>query len=694
MLYPFQEKFLNGQNDRSILAYETGCLHPDTEIADVFSGETHTVRQWCELGKGFYVTAYDTSAKRFVFAKANRPVPFYVSRFYRFQLQGGASISVTPKHRFLVSESHGGIWKTAEELARSYALLQGLTPSEHVFLQHHTSSSCHPLSIVGNNLSLLPLSVQRLMNRVLDYLYRCSNHCHQCGRQLHEEAGICPSASPSQDGAHALYFYDSCTGGQERISNDTKYSCSSSRLLNHLSKNSSSHHCDKRQVFDQQHQVFLGCTRLYENLLRTYHLFSCKIVQIRIKISTALHRVLYSLMYSTRDVGIVKVDTLETLDVYYDFHVPKYENYVLSGVINHNTGKNYVAELWLEQKDRKRNAVVICPKQVRKRWKEKTPFATVYSFEDFKKCDPPENPSAVIIDEADCVASPLFVAKLRSKRTEKVYEYLMKNEPDILLLTATPVRSSPWNMHTLLVLAKLVPPESWKEYRAKYFSLENKPFLPRPAWMPKNEWRREMQALIDRYTHTALMSDIVDLPDETHDVIELEPPMYDKNDEWEPMAQFVADHRLEQLSKLDEILKISRGYRKILVVARYTEQIDTFAAKLKDRPVYVLDGRTRDQEATIRDAEADPECCLIMQSSVSAGFELPSFSLMIYASMDFSVRNYIQSKGRIKRINALKPVRYVYMLGGRCDRAVYDNVMAGRDFVPAHYLHVRATQEV
>lgn len=359
------------------------------------------------------------------------------------------------------------------------------------------------------------------------------------------------------------------------------------------------------------------------------------------------------------------------------------------------TGKSFAAKEWLKQGTRDKNAVVICPKQIRSQWKQDAPNATVYSFEDFKKNTPPSHPSAIIVDEADAMASPLFVAKLRSQRTEKLYTYTQQYpQTPVLLLTATPVRSSPWNMHTLLVLAHIKGPETWREYQRTYFELQHKPFLPRPAWFPKANWRTEMQKLIDKYTHVALMKDIVDLPPETHEVIKLKSPNYEENNEWEPMAQFVADHRLEQLQKVATIKEIAKGYRKAIVVAHYTEQIESLQKELsKERQTFVLEGRTKDPSGTITRAEADGECFLIIQASISAGFELPSFSVMIFASMGYSVRNYVQMKGRIRRINALKPVKYYYLLGGKADRAVYNNVKAGLDFIPSHYRNVQTTEE-
>ena len=361
------------------------------------------------------------------------------------------------------------------------------------------------------------------------------------------------------------------------------------------------------------------------------------------------------------------------------------------------TGKSHVARLWIRHPSRTAGPVIVCPKQIKSDW---SPHARTYTFEEFKKAsanhDLPSKPTAIVVDEADMMASPLFEAKKRSQRTEALYNYIMENpQADVLLLTATPVRSSPANMHTLLVLARLVPAtkECWLRYRDKYYALTNMPYLPRPAWLPKPGWQKMMQPLIDKYCYTALMQDLVDLPPETHEVIKLKEPNYEENEEWEPAKQFAEDHRLEQCGKDKTITSLSRGYRKVVVVCRYRHQIDELQKKLsRERETFVLDGRTGDVGKVVADAEAASECYLIAQAQVGAGFELPSFAVMIFASQSYGARDYVQMKGRIKRINALKPLKYYYLLAGRCDRMVYNAVKQGLDFIPSHYAR-QATEE-
>ena len=74
------------------------------------------------------------------------------------------------------------------------------------------------------------------------------------------------------------------------------------------------------------------------------------------------------------------------------------------------TGKTIVACEWLKR-GRDSNALVICPKRVVKKWEHELDDwgakATVVSKENFKKMTIADY-SAIVVDEADEFASPLF----------------------------------------------------------------------------------------------------------------------------------------------------------------------------------------------------------------------------------------------------------------------------------------------
>jgi superfamily II DNA or RNA helicase len=348
------------------------------------------------------------------------------------------------------------------------------------------------------------------------------------------------------------------------------------------------------------------------------------------------------------------------------------------------TGKTLIAVEWL--RSRQGNAIVVVPKRIQDKWKKDLGDvkATVITKENFKKVDF-ENPTALVLDEAHFANSPLFTRQ-RSQISEKIYNFI-KKYPDmpVLLLTATPISSSPANLHSLLCYIGVYI--EWKQWRNKFYILERRPYLPRPAWIPRPDWRILIRPILQKYSHTAFMRDCVDyLPPITEEKIEVKSEKFVKDPEWEPMKSFVEEHKQEQKAKIEKIREIGSGYMKVVVVAYFREQIDELYKELsKDKQTYVLHGGTKEQEKVIKQAQEDEECYFIIQSSIGAGFDLNQFSVMIFASQGYSYVASVQIKGRIRRIHDLKPIKYVYLFGGRIDKAVFKRLEEGKDFDPKYF---------
>lgn len=368
-------------------------------------------------------------------------------------------------------------------------------------------------------------------------------------------------------------------------------------------------------------------------------------------------------------------------------HQVKYtQGYKDKGFLVHEggTGKTVCACVWLAD-GRDKDALVVCPKKVVRKWQNELlawgTKATVVSKEEFKKL-PLKKWSARVIDEADEFASPLFVASKRSQLSAKLYEQV-KTYPDIptLLLTATPIRSHPWNLHTLLCfLGEYI---DWKIWRNKFFILTRMPYLPRPAYLPRENWKEMIRPFLEKYADIVLMKDIVELPPVTENRIFVKTP-----DFYPPIdvKHFFDENRHEQQNKVSHILEIGKEYRKILVVAYYRKQIKQLEQVLKkDRQTFSIHGGVEDQEAVIKQAQESDECFFICQASIGAGFDADSFSCVIFASNSYAVRDYVQMKYRVRRIHNLHPVEYNYLIGGRCDEAVLDNIEAGKDFIPGEW---------
>lgn len=347
------------------------------------------------------------------------------------------------------------------------------------------------------------------------------------------------------------------------------------------------------------------------------------------------------------------------------------------------TGKTVCAALWLRD-GRDSNALIICPKKVMRKWKQALDdwgtTATIVSKEDFKKA-PIGEWSALVVDEADEFASPLFIASKRSQLSASLYEQVQKYpKMPVMLLTATPIRSNPWNLHTLLCyIGEYI---DWKKWRNEFFELKYMPYLPRPAYMPKPDWRKRVRPYLEKYGDIVLMKDCVgELPPVTEEEIKVPTKTFVKNIETKP---FFDEHRWEQQNKAKEIMAIGKDCRKVLVVAYYREQIQALQLALsKERETFAIHGGVGAHEAVIEKAQASDECYFIVQADIGAGFDLDTFSCAVFASMSYGVRSWVQMCGRIRRRHNLHPVKRIYLIGGQCDRAVLKNVRAGKDFVPA-----------
>jgi superfamily II DNA or RNA helicase len=136
-------------------------------------------------------------------------------------------------------------------------------------------------------------------------------------------------------------------------------------------------------------------------------------------------------------------------------------------------------------------------------------------------------------------------------------------------------------------------------------------------------------------------------------------------------------------AKIEVLKDLAYEFDKMIVFAKYTAQINLIARELgKDTKVLVMDGRTKDKGAIINEAKGtNGRCVLIVQSSISAGWELPQFSVMVFASMTNSYVDREQGEGRILRSNAIKKNLYIdLVVKGGIDEAVYNSIKNKKDF--------------
>jgi superfamily II DNA or RNA helicase len=347
-------------------------------------------------------------------------------------------------------------------------------------------------------------------------------------------------------------------------------------------------------------------------------------------------------------------------------------------------GKSLPASIWIDHPCRSGNTYIITPKQNKKDWIALGTKATVLTKEEFKKvANSISNPTAIVVDEMHYFASPLFM-KGRSQMASALYT-LLKNNPDchVLGLTATPIRQNAWSLHTLLCYIGVY--YDWKWWREQFFMQAQMPFVHYPIWIPRKDWRIKIRPYLERYCDIVSLKDILEyLPPAETKIITIKQKKYEKPKN--EVVTWTHEHRHEQQGKVEEILSL--GYKKLIVVCHYTAQIDEMAEALgKEKPVFVLDGRTKDADKVKKEAQEADECYFILQASMGFGFDGYMFGAIVFASMSHSCVHHTQMTGRLRHIKYLQPVTYYYLLGGRWDKRIYDTIISGREFNPHHYLN-------
>ncbi len=352
-------------------------------------------------------------------------------------------------------------------------------------------------------------------------------------------------------------------------------------------------------------------------------------------------------------------------------------------------GKTIAAICWLKLRP-KVKALVIAPVGIQKKWTEDLKAwgasADVVTTDAIKKMDL-NNYGALIIDECQNVNSALF-DKTRSQRATVIYNYI-RSHPNcmIFLASATPIRSKPENLHTLACYLGVYWPINF--FREEFLHLSTQ--FGRYHYEPNKTWRKDIRPKLEQISHIVNMRDCVDVPIHEHEVIEVKWNKANENklkaEYAEPAREWHNRHRLEQSNeKWNELQKILDGNRKVVVVCYYLDQIEDYKNRIgNDRQVYVMTGSTKDQGQVVKDANDSDDCILLIQSGLGAGFDLDKFSVMVFASMGFAFVHLIQMQARINRIHNLHKNRYIYLIGGKCDRGVKKQLDLGLDFHPPSY---------
>jgi len=327
----------------------------------------------------------------------------------------------------------------------------------------------------------------------------------------------------------------------------------------------------------------------------------------------------------------------------------------------------------------------------------------------------------VIIDECHNMLGVMPEYRQRNKvqipKTSQMFEatlmYLRKTQPKrIYLCSATPV-SKPMNMWAI---AKLLGTNwDFQKFRETFYHAVN--MGRRQIWLPRKDalTKERLAGLVKRFGYTGALNDFVDVPDQTHKEVQIDLTDEQKDairrlhqDEADPLVRrarertvangvlygkkievvsrgvdsMIDDTKIFPSKKIDYILERAIEFPKLLIFANYTAQINEIASALRKEGynVSTLTGATKDRTFIRKVDESTEPHIIIAQSGVSAGYELPSFPCVIYASKSWQYVHYEQSLGRVLRINKLKKNLYIHLIVKGVDEDCHKSIMAGVDF--------------
>lgn len=336
---------------------------------------------------------------------------------------------------------------------------------------------------------------------------------------------------------------------------------------------------------------------------------------------------------------------------------------------------------------------------------------TIISKETFRRDYAILEPfDTVIVDETHtCLgvtASLRWIKGVARPKASQLYEalqtYLERTKPARLYLCTATIMRSPmtvWAAATLLGHSF-----DWYAFRSKYYIVL--PIPHREVWSPKNNSanKDDLAALVKSIGYVGRLEDFFDVPEQTFKTITI--PLTKKQEERikqlpleypEPLVRIGKQHQVENgvlagdkfsdpeefsNGKMETILDLAAEFPRMVVFAKYTAQIVRIAYELRQSgyKVWEMTGATKDRGTLIGMANKN-DGIFICQAQISAGWELPDYPVMVFASRTNSWVDYEQSLGRIQRANHIKKNLYINLVvKGGVDEAIDKALKNKQDF--------------
>jgi hypothetical protein len=351
--------------------------------------------------------------------------------------------------------------------------------------------------------------------------------------------------------------------------------------------------------------------------------------------------------------------------------------------------------------------LIVVPKPVRKKWhREMVGMGVdgrIMSRDDFRKLATVEDftgYTALIIDEAH-YGFPTLKAQLHKKAQWFIKRYGISY---IWLLTGSPYTSTAWSIYGL---AKLLGYNwNYRQFQERFFV--QRWLGRRVIWEPRPGVQDEIARLVRLIGDAIPLSECADVPEQTYEV-----ETFEKNNDQKKMEKMIRDNESNPLvrttkyhqiasgvmigteftedlacdsAKNNRIIEYAEENKKLVVFSRYNLHLNLLSQMLSEKkiPHAIINGEVEDKEVIIEQAERAERFVLLINAACSVGYELPSFDLVLFASLSYSFVDFTQACGRVLRINHLKKNVYVIMLTeDSVDEAVWESIQNKQSFSDA-----------
>ena len=351
------------------------------------------------------------------------------------------------------------------------------------------------------------------------------------------------------------------------------------------------------------------------------------------------------------------------------------------------------------------SALVVVPKSLKTNWKleiekwnDSDCVFHVVTKEDIRlNKNIPAGCEAVIGDEVH-----VGFGNYKSQCFKALHKYIKDNNVQyVWLLTGTPMTATNWSVYSYLILLGYNP--SFIKWREKY----NYPIKlgSRIIWQPKKNMDSELQDVLRKIGTVIDLKDIADIADDedVYEYFSLNPEQKKLiKESFDPMPaiRYTKQHQIESgiligdayndtkvlnCSKDRRIIELVNETEKIVIVVRYLAQLDKYAELLKNcgKRIFKISGQEKLSASEVAsEAENSDKAIVLVQGDTVAGYNLQSFSTVVFASMSYSFVNYDQVRFRTKNMDKNTPCTYIHLFteGDSLDKAVFDSVTRKQNF--------------